>query len=49
MFANTGLEDAVVGVILLVISLVVLCGCLIILVKILNSLMQGKTLQKLHL
>lgn len=42
LFENTGLEDWAVGVILLFISLFMLCGCLIGLVKILNSMMKGK-------
>lgn len=35
------MEDWAVGVILLVISLLMLCGCLIGMVKILNSMMKG--------
>lgn len=42
LFENTGLEDWAVGLILLFISLAMLCGTLILLVKILNSVMKGK-------
>jgi len=41
LFADTGLSDAAVGGILLVISLVVLSGCLIGLVKALGSMLKG--------
>jgi sodium-dependent phosphate cotransporter len=39
---DTGLNDAEVGLILLVISLIVLCGCLVCIVKVLNSMLKGK-------
>lgn len=41
LFHNRGLSDMVVGIILLVISLVILCGCLILMVKLLNSALKG--------
>ncbi|KZS21381.1 Sodium-dependent phosphate transporter [Daphnia magna] len=41
LFENTGLEDWAVGLILLFMSLFMLCGCLVGLVKILNSMMKG--------
>lgn len=46
---DTSLPDLVVGLILLAGSLVVLCTCLILLVKMLNSLLKGqvaKVIQK---
>ncbi|XP_052830937.1 sodium-dependent phosphate transport protein 2B [Octopus bimaculoides] len=43
VFANTSLNDTLIGVILLVISLVVLCFCLISIVKILHTVMKGNT------
>ncbi|XP_075399330.1 sodium-dependent phosphate transport protein 2A [Tenrec ecaudatus] len=49
LFVDTRLPDLVVGLILLASSLVVLCTCLILLVKILNSLLKGhvaKVIQK---
>lgn len=41
LFYDTGLSDTTVGIILLVIALVILCLCLIFIVKILHSLMRG--------
>lgn len=41
LFNNRGLSDMMVGIILLVISLVILCGCLILMVKLLNSALKG--------
>ena len=41
LFANTSMDDLAIGLILLAISLVLLCGCLVGLVKILNSAMKG--------
>merc|ERR1719193_1994391 len=41
LFANDDLGDVVNGVILLVMSLIMLCSCLIIMVKCLNSLLRG--------
>ena len=43
LFSDTGLSDWKVGLILLILSLLVLCSCLIGIVKILNSMMKGKT------
>lgn len=42
LFVDTGLPDLAVGLILLAGSLVVLCTCLILLVKMLNSLLKGQ-------
>lgn len=42
LFNMFNLGDLAVGVILLVVSLVLLCGCLILLVKVLSSLLKGK-------
>jgi solute carrier family 34 (sodium-dependent phosphate cotransporter) len=41
LFHNRGLSDTMVGIILLIISLVILCGCLILMVKLLNSALKG--------
>ncbi|CAL8263935.1 unnamed protein product [Lota lota] len=49
LFASTQLSDLVVGLILLAGSLAVLCACLVLLVKLLNSLLEGqvaKVIQK---
>ncbi|CAL8308452.1 unnamed protein product [Arctogadus glacialis] len=49
LFASTQLSDLAVGLILLAASLAVLCGCLLLLVKLLNSLLEGqvaKVIQK---
>ncbi|XP_018098567.1 sodium-dependent phosphate transport protein 2B isoform X1 [Xenopus laevis] len=42
LFASTNLPDLAVGLILLALSLFVLCVCLILIVKILNSLLKGQ-------
>ncbi|XP_062856835.1 sodium-dependent phosphate transport protein 2A [Trichomycterus rosablanca] len=42
LFANTDLSDLSVGLILLATSLVVLCSCLILIVKVLNSVLKGQ-------
>ncbi|XP_060934363.1 solute carrier family 34 member 2b [Limanda limanda] len=42
IFANTTLPDLAVGLILLVVSLLVLCTCLILIVKLLNSMLKGQ-------
>ncbi|XP_004706418.1 sodium-dependent phosphate transport protein 2B [Echinops telfairi] len=42
IFVNLNLPDLAVGLILLLTSLVVLCLCLVIIVKILNSVMKGQ-------
>ncbi|NWQ93283.1 NPT2A protein, partial [Burhinus bistriatus] len=49
LFTDTPLPDLAVGLVLLAASLVVLCTCLILLVKLLNSLLKGqvaKAIQK---
>lgn len=42
LFVDCNLSDLAIGLILLVCSLVVLCSCLILLVKLLNSLLKGQ-------
>ncbi|XP_059923218.1 solute carrier family 34 member 2b [Gadus macrocephalus] len=42
IFANTSLPDLAVGLILLAMSLFVLCSCLILIVKLLNSMLKGQ-------
>ncbi|XP_073093868.1 sodium-dependent phosphate transport protein 2B-like [Manis javanica] len=42
VFVNSSLPDLVVGIILLLVSLLVLCGCLIMIVKILASIFEGQ-------
>lgn len=42
LFRTTGLTDAEVGLILLAISLILLCGCLVCIVKVLNSMLKGQ-------
>lgn len=42
LFYDTSLTDSQIGIILLIASLVILCTCLIIIVKILNSMMKGR-------
>eukprot|EP00057_Strongylocentrotus_purpuratus_P011461 XP_011665935.1 PREDICTED: sodium-dependent phosphate transport protein 2C isoform X2 [Strongylocentrotus purpuratus] len=42
IFNNTGLSDRAIGGILLVIALVMLCSCLVMMVKALNSLLKGR-------
>uniref|UniRef100_A0A8C9WP65 Sodium-dependent phosphate transport protein 2B n=1 Tax=Scleropages formosus TaxID=113540 RepID=A0A8C9WP65_SCLFO len=42
IFANTTLPDLAVGLILLVLSLLILCTCLILIVKLLNSMLKGQ-------
>ena len=39
---DTGLSDTVVGLIMLIASLVILCGCLMAIVKLLHSMLQGR-------
>lgn len=41
LFSQSDLPDLYVGLILLVIALVLLCGCLVLMVKILHTLLQG--------
>lgn len=42
LFVNTNLSDLAVGLILLALSLLVLCSCLILIVKLLNSMLKGQ-------
>ncbi|KAJ8397473.1 hypothetical protein AAFF_G00437490 [Aldrovandia affinis] len=42
MFVNANLPDLAVGLILLALSLLVLCSCLILIVKLLNSMLKGQ-------
>lgn len=42
IFVNAGLSDAVVGIILLAVSLLLLCGCLVVIVKLLGSMLGGQ-------
>ncbi|XP_027945225.1 sodium-dependent phosphate transport protein 2B [Eumetopias jubatus] len=42
IFVNSNLPDLVVGIILLLVSLLVLCGCLIMIVKLLGSVLRGQ-------
>ncbi|KAM4732039.1 sodium-dependent phosphate transport protein 2A [Anableps anableps] len=48
LFASTELSDLTVGLILLAASLAVLCTCLLLLVKLLNSLLQGQVAKVVH-
>ncbi|XP_059115073.1 sodium-dependent phosphate transport protein 2C [Peromyscus eremicus] len=45
LFVGTGLSDLAVGFILLAGSLLVLCTCLVLIVKLLNSVLQGRIAQ----
>ncbi|XP_015205122.1 sodium-dependent phosphate transport protein 2A [Lepisosteus oculatus] len=50
LFVNSSIPDLVIGLILLAASLVVLCTCLVLLVKLLNSVLKGhvaKVIQKI--
>ncbi|XP_039608821.1 sodium-dependent phosphate transport protein 2B-like [Polypterus senegalus] len=42
IFVNTALSDISVGIILLIFSILLLCTCLIVIVKVLHSLVKGK-------
>lgn len=42
IFVNFNLSDAIVGVILLIASLLILCTCLILIVKLLGSVLRGQ-------
>lgn len=42
LFADVNLSDLAVGVILLAVSLLVLCSCLVLIVKLLNSMLKGQ-------
>ena len=44
LFRNAGLSDAAVGMILLAVSLMILCGSLVLVVKLLNSSLRGPVL-----
>lgn len=48
LFASTELSDLTVGLILLAASLAVLCTCLLLLVKLLNSLLKGQLAKVIH-
>uniref|UniRef100_A0A665U4F0 Sodium-dependent phosphate transport protein 2A n=1 Tax=Echeneis naucrates TaxID=173247 RepID=A0A665U4F0_ECHNA len=48
LFVSTMLSDLSVGLILLAASLAVLCTCLLLLVKLLNSLLQGQVAKAIH-
>ncbi|XP_038078722.1 sodium-dependent phosphate transport protein 2B-like [Patiria miniata] len=42
LFANTGLSERGVGAILLILTLILLCTCLLLMVKLLNSILKGR-------
>ena len=42
LFHDTGMSDTEVGVILLIVSLIILCVCLVLIVKTLHSLLRGQ-------
>jgi sodium-dependent phosphate cotransporter len=42
LFYNSGLSDAAVGVIVLFMALVILCSCLVFIVKLLHSMLHGR-------
>ena len=42
LFANADLPDLAIGLILLALSLLVLCSCLVMIVKLLNSVLKGQ-------
>lgn len=42
IFVNTNLSDLAAGLILLACSLLILCTCLILIVKLLNSMLKGQ-------
>ncbi|KAM6999730.1 sodium-dependent phosphate transport protein 2A [Tautogolabrus adspersus] len=48
LFVSTGLSDLSVGLILLLCSMAVLCTCLLLLVKLLNSLLKGQVANVIH-
>ncbi|KAK5897142.1 hypothetical protein CesoFtcFv8_010230 [Champsocephalus esox] len=48
LFVSTGLSDLTVGLILLAGSMAVLCTCLLLLVKLLNSLLKGQVAKVIH-
>lgn len=42
LFVDVNLSDLAVGLILLALSLLVLCSCLLLIVKLLNSMLKGQ-------
>lgn len=48
LFVSTQLSDLAVGLILLAATLTVLCSCLLLLVKLLNSLLKGHVAKVIH-
>ncbi|XP_055368522.1 sodium-dependent phosphate transport protein 2A [Betta splendens] len=48
LFVSTQLSDLAVGLILLAASLAVLCTCLLLLVKLLNSILKGQVAKVIH-
>uniref|UniRef100_A0A3Q3JUH4 Sodium-dependent phosphate transport protein 2A n=1 Tax=Monopterus albus TaxID=43700 RepID=A0A3Q3JUH4_MONAL len=48
LFVSTSLSDLTVGLILLAASMAVLCTCLLLLVKLLNSLLKGQVAKAIH-
>uniref|UniRef100_A0AAV2MIX3 Sodium-dependent phosphate transport protein 2A n=1 Tax=Knipowitschia caucasica TaxID=637954 RepID=A0AAV2MIX3_KNICA len=48
LFSSTQLSDLSIGLVLLAASLTVLCSCLLLLVKLLNSLLQGQVAKSIH-
>lgn len=42
LFVDVNLPDLAVGLILLALSLLVLCSCLLLIVKLLNSMLKGQ-------
>lgn len=42
LFADSDLPDLAIGLILLALSLLVLCSCLVMIVKLLNSVLKGQ-------
>uniref|UniRef100_A0AAY4BIB3 Sodium-dependent phosphate transport protein 2A n=1 Tax=Denticeps clupeoides TaxID=299321 RepID=A0AAY4BIB3_9TELE len=48
LFVDSSMSDLAVGLILLAASLLVLCSCLVLLVKLLNSLLKGQVTKVIH-
>ncbi|KAI8489960.1 hypothetical protein Bbelb_323210 [Branchiostoma belcheri] len=42
LFSNTGLTEAQLGIVLLILSLIILCVCLVLIVKLLHSMLRGR-------
>lgn len=42
LFVNVNLSDLAVGLILLALAMLVLCSCLVLIVKLLNSMLKGQ-------